>query len=235
MAKPNVVSKQELIEAAKQCIVEQGLEKLTLKMVAERIGVTQGTVYYHFQTKDRLMLDVVKDVCERSWNEFSALQTKEFVVSEALGSAKERGGPDSFFHRLFLSLVVFSLKHEETRKELGALISFENGVLADRLRHLAGAENPPPSSETSGSGDRPKTDPPNGETTRRGRQEAESGTGDADDRLMGMSFEVWAVVINAIFDGLAVQSLVSPALDRDKVFTELGRFFERLLREAKPE
>ncbi|MEI0735987.1 hypothetical protein VQ056_03810 [Paenibacillus sp. JTLBN-2024] len=38
MAKPNVVSKQELIEAAKQCIVEQGLEKLTLKMVAERIG-----------------------------------------------------------------------------------------------------------------------------------------------------------------------------------------------------
>lgn len=232
MAKPNVVSKQELIEAAKQCIVEQGLEKLTLKMVAERIGVTQGTVYYHFQTKDRLMLDVVKDVCERSWNEFSALQTKEFVVREALGAAKERGGPDSFFHRLFLSLVVFGLKHEETRKELGALISFENGVLAEKLRQLAFPAQTPPLAEPSGSGERPKTDPPNGETRRHDRQEADAGTDDADVRLMGMSFEVWAVVINAIFDGLAVQSLVSPELDREKVFAELGVFFERLLRKA---
>lgn len=232
MAKPNVVSKQELIEAAKQCIVEQGLEKLTLKMVAERIGVTQGTVYYHFQTKDRLMLDVVKDVCERSWNAFSALQTKEFVVSEALGAAKERGGPDSFFHRLFLSLVVFGLKHEETRKELGALISFENGVLAEKLRQLAFPAQTPPLAEPSGSGERQQTDLPKGGERRQERPGAAIAANEAEGRLMGMSFEVWAIVINAIFDGLAVQSLVSPELDREKVFAELGVFFEHLLRKA---
>lgn len=235
MAKPNVVSRQDLIEAAKQCIVEQGLEKLTLKMVAERIGVTQGTVYYHFQTKDRLMLDVVKDVCERSWKEFSALQTKELVVSEALGAAKERGGPDSFFHRLFLSLVVFSLKHEETRKELGALISFENGVLAEKLRQLASAENQPPITEPTISGNRPTTDGSPGELQSRDGQETVAGANDAEGRLMGVSFETWAVVINAIIDGLAVQSLVSPELDREKVFAELGIFFEHLLGKAGTE
>ena len=42
MAKPNVISKEELIEAAKACIVENGLEKLTLKMVADKAKVTAG-------------------------------------------------------------------------------------------------------------------------------------------------------------------------------------------------
>lgn len=67
MAKPNVVSKETLIESAKKCISEKGLEKLTLKSVAEQANVSQGTVYYHFRTKENLMLEVVGHVCGSSW------------------------------------------------------------------------------------------------------------------------------------------------------------------------
>ena len=56
MARPNVTSKETLIEAAKRRIAEHGLDKLTLKAVAEEAKVTQGTVYYHFRTKEQLVL-----------------------------------------------------------------------------------------------------------------------------------------------------------------------------------
>ncbi|AEP86828.1 hypothetical protein [Bacillus spizizenii] len=36
MAKPNIISKEALIQSAKACIVENGLEKLTLKSVAKQ-------------------------------------------------------------------------------------------------------------------------------------------------------------------------------------------------------
>ena len=197
MAKPNVVSKQELIEAAKMCIVENGMEKLTLKTVAEKANVTQGTVYYHFHTKNQLMLDVVKDVCQGSWKEISHTPTHEFAIPEALNAAKERCGPESFYHRLFLSLVVSGFNHQEIREELGQLISFENKMLSDKIRELMGEEQGIP--------------------------------------LMGISPETWAVIINAIIDGLALQSLVSPDFDREKTFAELGLFFQRLLQKPQSE
>nr|MDH3163626.1 helix-turn-helix domain containing protein [Bacillus licheniformis] len=65
MARPNVTSKETLIEAAKRRIAEHGLDKLTLKAVAEEAKVTQGTVYYHFRTKERLVFEVVRDLCAR--------------------------------------------------------------------------------------------------------------------------------------------------------------------------
>lgn len=194
MAKPNVVSKQELIEAAKTCIVENGLEKLTLKTVAEKANVAQGTVYYHFKTKNQLMMEVVKDVCFHSWKEVSHTQSIDFVVTEALDSAKERCQPDSFFHRLFLSLVVSSFNNAEIKQELGNLIFFENQVLSKKIRELI--------------------------------ESSESAQGDL---LMGVSSDTWGMIINALIDGLAVQSLVSHEFDRDKVFAELGTFFQQLL------
>lgn len=197
MAKPNVVSKQELIEAAKNCIVQNGLEKLTLKTVAEGASVSQGTVYYHFHTKNQLMMDVVKDVCLRSWEEMSHTQNIDFVIQEALDSAKERCSPDSFFHRLFLSLVVFSFNNADIKQELGQLLSFENQVLSEKIQGLM--------AESSAAGNSPH-----------------------GNRLMGVSSETWAVIINALIDGLAVQSLVAPEFDRDKVFAELGIFFQHL-------
>lgn len=51
MAEANVIKKQDLIESAKRCIVENGMNKVTLKAVAEGVGVTQGTVYYHLRQR----------------------------------------------------------------------------------------------------------------------------------------------------------------------------------------
>ena len=117
MAKPNVISKGDLFKSAKECLVEKGIEKFTLRAVAEKAGVTQGTVYYHFRTKEQLLIDMVQDICENSWNQIKTNnnESNETLISNALQSAMSRCSHDSFFHKLFLTLIVSSFNHEKMR------------------------------------------------------------------------------------------------------------------------
>ncbi|AIM15147.1 TetR family transcriptional regulator [Bacillus sp. X1(2014)] len=134
MAKPNGISKREIIQYAKECLVEKGIEKFTLRAVAETAGVTQGTIYYHFRTKEQLFIELVQDICDTSWQELS--QTKENVIEQALDSAKSRCSYDSFFHKLFLSLVASSIHNEEIRRKLGEMMKNENKALSEILSNL---------------------------------------------------------------------------------------------------
>ncbi|ALC83411.1 MULTISPECIES: TetR/AcrR family transcriptional regulator [Bacillus] len=134
MAKPNVVNKNDLIQFAKECLVEKGIEKFTLRAVAEMAGVTQGTIYYHFRTKEQLFADIVNDICNHSWNEVS--QCNENLIRKAIESAKSRCSYDSFFHKLFLMLIVSGFNNEKIREQLEDIMIKENNALTDHLSKL---------------------------------------------------------------------------------------------------
>lgn len=135
MAKPNVINKEELIKSAKECLVSNGIDKFTLRAVAELAGVTQGTIYYHFKTKEQLLLDIVQDICESSWSEISQ-QSNQYIISQAIASAQSRCSYDSFYHNLFFTLVVSSLSNEKIRGQLGELIQSENNAMTKNLLNL---------------------------------------------------------------------------------------------------
>ncbi|WLR52495.1 TetR/AcrR family transcriptional regulator [Bacillus tianshenii] len=135
MAKPNVISKGDLIKSAKECLVNNGIDKFTLRSVAELAGVTQGTIYYHFKTKEQLLLDIVQDICESSWSEISQ-RSNQYIISQAIESAKSRCSYDSFYHKLFFTLVVSSFNNIKIRSQLGELTQFENDELAKNLLNL---------------------------------------------------------------------------------------------------
>ncbi|MFJ8247116.1 TetR/AcrR family transcriptional regulator [Peribacillus asahii] len=137
MAKPNVISKDVLIQYAKECLVNNGIEKFTLRSVAEMAGVTQGTIYYHFRTKEQLLLAIVQNVCENSWNEISE-QSEPLFLSQAIESAKSRCSYDSFFHKLFFTLVASSFNNEKIRNQLSDIVTEENSSLISNLSGLWG-------------------------------------------------------------------------------------------------
>ncbi|MBW3493347.1 TetR/AcrR family transcriptional regulator [Bacillus mycoides] len=129
MAKPNVVNKQKLLEAAKESITEHGMEKLTLKAVAENAKVTQGTVYYHFKTKDQLLLEVTESFCKESWEQIG----KDVQLENALQSAKSRCVKDSMYHHLFFQLVASGLQNDAMKEKIGELLHYENQELKGAL------------------------------------------------------------------------------------------------------
>jgi AcrR family transcriptional regulator len=60
--------RSQLIEAACQCIIEKGYHKLTLQDITDRLGLSKGSLYYHFETKEDLLLTVL-DHLIHSWDE----------------------------------------------------------------------------------------------------------------------------------------------------------------------
>lgn len=128
MAKPNVISKQELLEAAQKCVAEKGMDKLTLKAVADQANVSQGTVYYHFRTKEQLIIELVESLCNASW---VSLEQNHRSIEEAIQEAKERCDYHSVYHRLFFSSLAASFQIKENRSRMGSMIQEEN-------KHLTG-------------------------------------------------------------------------------------------------
>ncbi|GAB6930751.1 hypothetical protein JCM10914A_47340 [Paenibacillus sp. JCM 10914] len=130
MAKPNVITKEELLEAAQQCLADKGIDKTTLKAVAERANVSQGTVFYHFRTKEQLMFELVQSLCDASWK---SLQKDDKTIEVALHNAKERCDYHSTYHRLFYSSLAVSLQTQANRLQMGSMIQKENEYLTEIL------------------------------------------------------------------------------------------------------
>jgi AcrR family transcriptional regulator len=70
-------TRQRILDVALDLFVEQGYEKTSLREIAERVGVTKAALYYHFQSKEDIVL------------------TLHMPVHELMHSAMERLGDSS--------------------------------------------------------------------------------------------------------------------------------------------
>ncbi|KOS68735.1 hypothetical protein AEA09_09420 [Lysinibacillus contaminans] len=135
MAKPTGVAKGNLLAAAKQCLVDKGIEKFTLKAVAEQAGVTQGTIYYHFKTKEQILLEIIQSICENTWDEL--LKDDQQLIQSALQSAKNRY-ENKDFYQLFFTLVVLGFNNPPIKQQIGRILENENERLFNVLTKLWG-------------------------------------------------------------------------------------------------
>lgn len=61
MANGRTPSKQEILEQAAQCFMEQGFHATSIDDVARRLGSTKGRVYHHYAAKIDLFFDVHRE------------------------------------------------------------------------------------------------------------------------------------------------------------------------------
>lgn len=123
MAKTVNIDPLDIIQAARTCIQQKGMAATTLKDVARAAGVTQGTVYYHFKTKEELfsaitrttVQDLVAKV-ETAWNSTGDPVSK---IDTAIDISLDVYGRDREFHKLFFNLVALGLHNERVAEEFG--------------------------------------------------------------------------------------------------------------------
>ena len=70
--------KTRIVEAARDIVSEKGLDALSMRALAERIGYSPATIYLHFRGKEELLRDVVEEG-------FRRLSEKVQEQTEALG------------------------------------------------------------------------------------------------------------------------------------------------------
>jgi AcrR family transcriptional regulator len=64
-AEQRASTRQAIIDATIECLVDDGYAALTTRRVAERAGIAQSTVMHHFETREALLVDAVIQVALR--------------------------------------------------------------------------------------------------------------------------------------------------------------------------
>jgi AcrR family transcriptional regulator len=90
-------TRQRIQDVALELLAEQGYEKTSLREIAERLDVTKAALYYHFKTKEEIIVSLfedltkpIEDLIEWGRQQPHTLDTKQEIVrrySKALTEA----------------------------------------------------------------------------------------------------------------------------------------------------
>ncbi|MFG2514851.1 TetR/AcrR family transcriptional regulator [Streptomyces sp. NPDC048584] len=90
-------TRQRIQDVALELFAEQGYEKTSLREIAERLDVTKAALYYHFKTKEEILVGIfedlsrpMEDLIEWGRGQPHSLETKQEIIrrySEALAGA----------------------------------------------------------------------------------------------------------------------------------------------------
>lgn len=106
-------TKRRIQAAAGELFAEQGVQKTSLRDIADRLGITKPALYYHFSSREELVRSIVQPVID---------EAEEFLrAQEALGAVEPRALLETCFdfyyrHRRLLLLMLSELT---TLAELG--------------------------------------------------------------------------------------------------------------------
>lgn len=109
--------------AARRALAREGLDRLTMRMIAREAGVSLGTVTYHFKSKQELLTTVL------------------FSVAEQFDHSMEKSCPDETDpYRKLLAFIANSLPADEASRELW-LVWLEFWNQASRTQALSPLHN----------------------------------------------------------------------------------------------
>jgi AcrR family transcriptional regulator len=81
-SKSRSATREALLRAASQVVIDKGVESLTLDAVAQQAGVSKGGLLYHFPNKDALMTGMVEQLIQ----DFEAVLQTEFDQDDTPGT-----------------------------------------------------------------------------------------------------------------------------------------------------
>lgn len=188
-------TRERLLDAAAQLIVEDGWGAVTTRRVADRAGLRPGLVHYHFRTVTDLLIEASLASARRELN--AAVEALSHADDPAQGITEVLEMLSSYSSSdpatvLFSEMLLASTRLERLRSELSRLLAEWRTTVADWLR----AAN-----ASRGTGSSQSADP-------------------ADD---GGDLEATAVLLGAALDGLVLHRLIDPSLAGISVTQPLAR------------
>src|SRR4051794_22994211 len=114
-AEKNAATTSALLDAAAQAFAERGFEATTMDVIAERVGLSKGALYYRYRTKEDLFLALLDERCAAYVAELDRLSTHGWAALAEHFRAVVREGS---WPRLFLEFVSYASRHPRARRQL---------------------------------------------------------------------------------------------------------------------
>lgn len=83
----SVATRESVLDAALECLVERGYARTAMADVAERAGVSRGAQLHHFPTRAGLLAATVEHLAERRLAEFRRAWEQRDPVDDAIDAA----------------------------------------------------------------------------------------------------------------------------------------------------
>lgn len=98
--KDTLVRQKEIVSAARKLIVKFGSEHVTVRKMAQEIGVSEGAIYKHFKSKRDILSFLIDDVeatllsdIDNSYDsETGTLKVLEKIIIEHISAVEQRKG-----------------------------------------------------------------------------------------------------------------------------------------------
>ncbi|PFG65499.1 TetR family transcriptional regulator [Propionibacteriaceae bacterium ES.041] len=126
MPSPSSDTKAAIIDAAIRLMRRQGFEQTSLREIAEEVGITKASLYYHFPSKLALLEAILDPV---------VVEFRD-VAAQLAGLTRDRAGVERLMRRYLQGLV----RH----REIGSLVATDPSVLnalAERAGELVETGN----------------------------------------------------------------------------------------------
>jgi len=86
--------KSQILDAAMETFTEKGFHKTRMTDIAESSGLSKGSLYWYFESKDAIILKLIDRVFEFEIKDLTALLSDDRSAEERLYIYTERGGKD---------------------------------------------------------------------------------------------------------------------------------------------
>ncbi len=115
--------KRKILDAAKEILFEKGLEKISMRAIAERIDYSPTTIYLHFKNKEELITSLMEYAFEQlvvtlvSFDRDSFSEDPLIILKEGLRIYINHGVSNPHFYRMMTTSILKRSEKSTALKE----------------------------------------------------------------------------------------------------------------------
>lgn len=117
----------QIVEAAGACLARKGYANTSLKEIAAEAQVAPSLLHYYFDSKEHLLVEVVRSVVSRNRDEmrrdFELSSTPIEKVNRSVDRARRRCRENPGFYRLLFDLITLGIHQPAIGEQVAALFS----------------------------------------------------------------------------------------------------------------
>jgi AcrR family transcriptional regulator len=129
---------QRIVDAMRYCVAERGIAGATFDHVSREAGVSRGLLHYYFGTKERLLIEVLRNDAETRIamldEPLAAAETVDDVIAVLVSGAEEVLREDPAFYVILYELFTAGRQNPDIQAELAELYNRSRQHVAGALR-----------------------------------------------------------------------------------------------------
>jgi len=133
--------RKELLGKCFSIFTRKGFSSVTMREIAAEVGVSTGTLYHYFPTKESIMEHMFSFVQETNVNEFLSITEKYESISEKLGIFVEKWKEFGSFYQSVMLQSIDVLRNMSSENSEKIFINFSNHYTGAMSRELRIPEN----------------------------------------------------------------------------------------------